>query len=98
MKSKDRMPSFRKEWVQSANQQVSHTAPELCDVQMNLSNQAAAIQNVHAEVQLQAEGTQAAIQNTVQAMQASFSQQILAQFQGQMEQFQSLLAKRKLAQ
>ena len=83
------------DWVQSINQQVSQTASEISEVQMNLSSQAAAIQNVRVEVQQQAEGTQAAIQSTVQqsfqAMQASFSQQLSAQF----EQFQSLLAKRK---
>ena len=86
------------EWVQNVSQQVSRAASELGDVQMNLSCQAAAIENVKTEVQHQAEGTQAAINSTVQATQASFSQQIAAQFQGQMEQFQSLLAKRKLAE
>ena len=90
------------EWLGSVNRQVAHATGELQEVQMGLSSQEAAINGVRHEVQQQSANTQATIQSAVcqsfQSMQATFSQQIAAQFQGQLEQFQSLLAKRKLSE
>ena len=86
------------EWLGSVNQQVARTTGELHEVQMGLSSQEAAINGVRQEIQQQAANTQATVSQSFQSMQATFAQQIAAQFQGQMEQFQSLLAKRKLSE
>ena len=82
------------EWLGTVNRQVAQTTGELQEVQMGLSSQEAAINGVRQEVQQQSANTQATIQS-VQSTQVTFSQQIAALFQGHMEQFQTLLAKRK---
>ena len=89
-------------WVDSVNGQIAHTAAEVKEVQVAVSHNEIALQNIGQQAQAQAESTrttiQASVQQSFQAMQAGFAQQMQTQFQSQMEQFQSLLSKRKLSE
>ena len=88
-------------WVDSVNGQMAQTAAEVKEVQVAVSHNEVALQNIGQQVQAQAESTRTTIQASVhqsfQATQAGFAQQMQTQFQSQMEQFQSLFAKRKLS-
>ena len=89
-------------WVDSVNGQMAQTAAEVKEVQVAVSHNEVALQNIGQQMQAQVESTRSTIQASVhqsfQAMQAGFAQQMQSQFQSQMEQFQSLLAKRKLSE
>ena len=87
------------EWVHQVSGQVAQTSSDLQEVQVAVSHQEATLQNMSQQLQTQAESTHVSIQQSVQqsfqTMQAGFAQQMQVQFQSQMEQFQSMLAKRK---